>query len=299
MSGEARMTDMPTAKPESAIDRDLPCVRCGYNLRTLALDGLCPECGTRVALTITLGAELANSRPGYVARLAVACRLLFLSRMLGFAALMLVIVGQSDTLGLLAAAALTGMTILYAAGTWLLAAREHPELPPELKWSVCCLKLLSIALIVGTVLFWLGIWSTPRPFWLPNMPWGLRQFVHLVGPDTLLYMGWAALAAFLISPIPETRMMVRLARRLADAWLGEHALIAGVGATVSGLATLILPWALGNIAGWGGLFIPLIVLTGVLLFWLWLAACSLIAARGFSRAARGALARWRRESPST
>jgi len=33
------------------IDRDLPCARCGYNLRGLAISGRCPECGTPVRCT--------------------------------------------------------------------------------------------------------------------------------------------------------------------------------------------------------------------------------------------------------
>jgi hypothetical protein len=32
--------------PDAPIDKDLPCIRCGYNLRTLASNGNCPECGT-------------------------------------------------------------------------------------------------------------------------------------------------------------------------------------------------------------------------------------------------------------
>src|SRR5687768_4467917 len=31
---------------------DLPCRRCRYNLRTQPTDGRCPECGTRVAVTL-------------------------------------------------------------------------------------------------------------------------------------------------------------------------------------------------------------------------------------------------------
>ena len=34
------------------IAHDLPCRRCRYNLRTLPTDGRCPECGTRVAITL-------------------------------------------------------------------------------------------------------------------------------------------------------------------------------------------------------------------------------------------------------
>ena len=30
------------------VDQDLPCVSCGYNLRTLDMRAACPECGTRV-----------------------------------------------------------------------------------------------------------------------------------------------------------------------------------------------------------------------------------------------------------
>ena len=34
------------------IDSDLSCARCGYNLRTLVVAGLCPECGEAVALSL-------------------------------------------------------------------------------------------------------------------------------------------------------------------------------------------------------------------------------------------------------
>ena len=30
------------------IDGDVPCMECGYNLRTLSVKGLCPECGLEV-----------------------------------------------------------------------------------------------------------------------------------------------------------------------------------------------------------------------------------------------------------
>lgn len=35
-----------------AIDTDLPCVTCGYNLRTLGVDAVCPECATSVSMSI-------------------------------------------------------------------------------------------------------------------------------------------------------------------------------------------------------------------------------------------------------
>lgn len=39
---------------DRVIDEDLHCVHCGYNLRTLATDGDCPECGAPVEETVHL-----------------------------------------------------------------------------------------------------------------------------------------------------------------------------------------------------------------------------------------------------
>src|SRR3954468_3756176 len=54
---------------------DLPCRRCRYNLRTLATDGRCPECGTRVAVTLGLEPTLAPllDTPARRRRLALGC----------------------------------------------------------------------------------------------------------------------------------------------------------------------------------------------------------------------------------
>jgi uncharacterized repeat protein (TIGR04138 family) len=41
------MSDVPT------INGDVPCSGCGYNLRTLKADALCPECGREVADSVT------------------------------------------------------------------------------------------------------------------------------------------------------------------------------------------------------------------------------------------------------
>jgi hypothetical protein len=37
--------EVPRPPPDPAVPIDVACVRCGYNLRTLAVDALCPECG--------------------------------------------------------------------------------------------------------------------------------------------------------------------------------------------------------------------------------------------------------------
>jgi hypothetical protein len=40
------------ARTSSAVDSDMTCARCDYNLRTLPLDGNCPECGLSVTESI-------------------------------------------------------------------------------------------------------------------------------------------------------------------------------------------------------------------------------------------------------
>lgn len=40
---------------EMVIDSDVPCVKCGYNLRGLRHGGLCPECGMSVQYSLTHG----------------------------------------------------------------------------------------------------------------------------------------------------------------------------------------------------------------------------------------------------
>jgi hypothetical protein len=49
----------------SAVVTSIPCRRCGYNLYSLAETGLCPECGTPVAISIA-SEHLRYCDPGYL-----------------------------------------------------------------------------------------------------------------------------------------------------------------------------------------------------------------------------------------
>jgi hypothetical protein len=46
--------------PADTVAADCPCLRCGYNLRTLALDARCPECGYDVLPSTTPPARLTD-----------------------------------------------------------------------------------------------------------------------------------------------------------------------------------------------------------------------------------------------
>ena len=286
---EASSVARPVA---GVVDRDLPCVRCGYNLRTLTAEGRCPECGAAVALTLTLGGVIEQSRPGYLRRLSWGCGLLCVARLGAAVGILATAVLQTEAFSLVAMS-LAGLA--YVAGLFLLAAREHPCLPPEMPWCSRLLKLASIVMLLALLVavasailharWWLTILglSTALPIWV----WFLDSYNVLICSMTIFA------AAYLVCPILETRLMVRLAKRLADGWLGEHAIIAGVGAVASPAfmwTVGILPLSMIGRLMFVGILISLVFL---LLFWLWMAACSWIAAKGFRRAAGMAAMRWR------
>jgi hypothetical protein len=64
---------MTAAADGQSIDRDVDCVACGYNLRGLRDDGICPECGGRVADSLgDRGVGAANGPWRRAVRLGVA-----------------------------------------------------------------------------------------------------------------------------------------------------------------------------------------------------------------------------------
>ena len=60
--------------PPLTIDTDLPCAICNYNLKGLATDSACPECGQPIARTFT--PDLTLSPPAWLRRHAVTMFLL-------------------------------------------------------------------------------------------------------------------------------------------------------------------------------------------------------------------------------
>lgn len=119
------------AAPRSqALTFDLPCPRCGYNLRGLRENARCPECGSLVADAIT-GDWLVLAHPRWVARIEQGA---MLSR-------------------------LTALLALICAVLWLLHWAAPPptsslrrEIPPA---------AMVVAYLLAMVSVWLLTWPNP------------------------------------------------------------------------------------------------------------------------------------------
>ena len=103
---------------------DLPCLRCGYNLRTLGAAAICPECGLpkRATLRVFKRAELSRrwvARTLLGLRLALTCLLAATVALLAGAAYLLL-----DALA--AARLLLGLTLLVAIGFGCVAVGAGP-----------------------------------------------------------------------------------------------------------------------------------------------------------------------------
>lgn len=74
---------LPTAPPPPFVDEDLPCRTCSYNLRTLPTDGVCPECATPVAASLTRDL-LRGSDPHWLKTLRFAAMLIIYGAMVSW-----------------------------------------------------------------------------------------------------------------------------------------------------------------------------------------------------------------------
>jgi SAM-dependent methyltransferase len=277
------------AKPE-AIDSDLPCVRCGYNLRTLGAGAKCPECGAAVQLTMELGKALQQSRPAYLGRLAVACWILFVARFaVMLAVLLAVATDRRDWLPPLIA--LGG--VMYAIGTFVLTGREHPQLRPEMPEVHLGLRLGSALILIGV-----GLLLVVDVTVMGNI--GAPGFLLRGGLINLVALSvWCV---YSVCPMLEMPLLVRLSRRVSDASLREHAIIAGIGATVSGLtfAGFMLMNGIRFRRSWSwshSIYVELALLVALLLFWIWTGYASLLSAVHLTKSWDAAKLRWRKHAP--
>lgn len=183
---------------------DLSCLKCGYNLRSLANDGKCPECGLLVTHSVR-GDLLKYSDRTWVRRLATGAALL-LAGVIGLAIFALTAFGGAMLYGVGGRPLLSLWGSLLVVGAWsigvatplailigvlLLTTREpRLSLRPE---GLSARRLCRGSLVVFSVLSMIALlvasasgWRLP---WFPGTLWVLAMFVLGCGvfPVSLLH----------------------------------------------------------------------------------------------------------------
>lgn len=144
------------ASPPAGVELDLPCYRCGYNVRGLAADGRCPECAAGVDETLRRDASqraglpmpLAESDPRWVRTLARGSALMLFGGVGMMAGQALIVFGPKMPRAATAPLFLTPFVAL-AAGVWMLVAREPTHAGQRRAWRGWILRAAALAWIVS------------------------------------------------------------------------------------------------------------------------------------------------------
>lgn len=148
----------------SAIDSDLPCRECGYNLRGLTVSGACPECGHAIADS-TRRNLLRDSDPAYAANLRAAAMLMIVGLILSvFASAVIpptiVIEYLDDSSRVLAFLVIVGAIFVMSAGLWKLTSTDRAVFEDRRHERIR--RLVRVTVVIGNVtqLFGLAILSS-------------------------------------------------------------------------------------------------------------------------------------------
>lgn len=232
-----RSTRIPVAKKNepSVIDHDLPCIHCGYNLRTLHSTAVCPECGSPVTDTLIPSTELAKSRPAWLRRLTAGSAMLFLSRVFlaaTYAAVFQRNGGFVQEYGpaLWCASATIAM---YLAGIILLTVNEHPHsVNRKNALGLRKLALASVTCLGAGICYQAArTLAAPRVFGLMG-----SMSVEWYWPSLILLLAGWLLYCWCV--VDESHYYAKLAVRLPNRFAAKILIIGGAGAAASGLLLL-------------------------------------------------------------
>jgi hypothetical protein len=157
--------DTPNPNPE-AVKYDLPCPRCGYNLRGLSPGGLCPECGQ--AVTLAFGDKLLRyADPDWVRTIRCGVRFELSWVLLLPAVLILEFIATRYV-------AIAGLAtcLLFSAASMLITVAEPSANP---RFSFLVLRVATAVGLVG-ILGWIMARTAFRSS-IPEIPCMIASFV--------------------------------------------------------------------------------------------------------------------------
>lgn len=293
---------MTAGKTESPPDE---CFRCGYDLRGIANERPCPECGLAAERSRLVTDELHETRPKWLRAITAGAFLTLLSILLVVAWLLCAqrVVGAMDEFikdwrwyAVLEISGFGAAAIVFLAGILLLSKSEgYPAADRADRWLRRWLRLAALVPIFAFSLVCVILgWSSYDSRMIPK-----------------LFVAGAAAAAPL--PLLLFLRLRGLAKRARSAHLAEHCTIVGIGATVAVLCLAAevelvsnadkVEAALGLSPNWennstAALLIMVIFTLAVFLFLLWSIYLLLRFVIAFALAARLASRKWKRDDHS-
>jgi hypothetical protein len=249
-----------TVQPSDLADT---CYRCGYDLRGIADDQPCPECGLLAQRSRRPSDELQDTRPAWLRRLSWGVRLILLAigmavlwpfaTYIGQAQLAVTVAGTSKWAYPLwihlmwAGGDVAGVVLL--GGVWLLTSREgYPPADQADAWRRRLLRIVALAPLGALAL--LHVTSQLSANTLARRGSG--------GPDA--FNGPLPIIAFCLAtlggapfPVLLYLQLRSLAKRARSAHLAEHCVIVGVGnaLTLVYIPVLALVMIIAERRGWG------------------------------------------------
>ena len=219
---------------QGAIADDLPCLDCGYNLRGLRREGMCPECGRAVEDALS-GGRVRFADPGWIDRVANGCG--WLAAGLLVSLLNCQITGAEPLLFLVFDVLPLGLILL---GVWRLSLPDRSPLVPAdyeraRRWVRPMVGAWAVAALLVSALGQAQSGLAEFGFALSGLLSGLAVFATCrLGHKLALRMDEPRLA--------------RAARRVGVVWL-----VLAAGVSVGGLmAMLLMGRSPGGGSGAGG-----------------------------------------------
>jgi hypothetical protein len=278
------------------------CYRCGYDLRGIADNQPCPECGLLAERSRRVTDELHNTRPKWLRTIARGSNLillaivtavvwtLFLKNDVGFIASNMAM--RRPDFGVWG---LDFALLIFLLGVTLLTRREgYPPADLADRWLRRLLRIVPLFLVAAAVTEWiyLDIFSPQRytvddPAVIPVLM--LLWFAGLFSLPFLIFLRLRGLAV-----------------RARSAHLAEHCLIVGIGASLAicyvfaigftnyysqELGLEVYWWDRSNVA----LVLSLVMATAGILFLLWSLYLLIRFTISFNRAARQLRHKWTRD----
>ncbi len=236
-----RSVQNPTAV--GVVIEDTPCRKCSYNLRTLATNGNCPECGTPVGASI-FGNLLRFSDPTWVGKLSQGAQYLLVG--------ILVILGE--TISSVAAHAVgratgaiqpgthqtlfqllsLGGSFFIAVGSWFITEPD-PSGIGEDEYGT------ARNIIRGTCLLWVAIKFVDLASNLSTLP--------STGAQLLSAIGYVSAIASVVGLIAQLQYFAKLAWRIPDPRLASRANFLKVALSATYCITILV----GLVGYWGSL----------------------------------------------